>query len=85
MLEIGQRVKVKFPPKNEKIAKGMFRYEGMVTTIKDIVHYTHFNLETYILEGCVSPFGLHYEFFEDSVIPLVEESEGKDDTETESN
>lgn len=84
MLAIGQKVKVTYPPRNEQLAKGMFRYDGMVTTIKDIIHYTHFNLETYILEGCVSPYGSYYEFLEDWIVPVVEESEVGDDTETES-
>lgn len=84
MLAIGQKVKVKFPSRNEQLAKGMFRYDGVIAEIESIVHYTHFNLETYILEGCVSPHGLYYEFLADWIVPVVEESEVGDDTEAES-
>ena len=74
MFKVGDKVKVVIPPLDNGIARGMHRYHGKVSTIKEVIHYTGYNKNTYTLVGFVSPFGLDYEWTDDTLVAV--ESEG---------
>lgn len=71
MLKKGQRVRVFFPPK-ELSADPLKKWNDKVLVIDKAIHYRATNKGTsftYTLEGCVSRFGIPYEFLEEWLIP----------------
>lgn len=76
MLNEGQRVRVFFPPK-EQATDPLKKWHNKVLTIESAIHYratSKGTSYTYTLEGCVSRFGIPYEFLEEWLIPYdVEE------------
>ena len=76
MLKIGDKVKVVFPASDQASAETVKKYQGKVTTIKDVRIYRKGKSSqgrTYVLAGCRSDWGIDYEFVDDWLIPIKEE------------
>lgn len=78
MLNVGDKVKVVYGTHDNQVAKGMFKYHGMVSKIIGTVHYTGYGADTYQLDGFVSPKGMHYEFLEEWLVLTEEREDGND-------
>lgn len=80
MLKVGQKVKVDLPTfRDSGISTGMHKYNGKTFTVVETVHYNGYGKDSYVLDGCVSPCGINYEFIDEWLVAV--ESEGSDDTE----
>lgn len=79
MLNTGDRVKVYLPKKELTLSQAVRQFHGIETKISGQHFYTEGGgKRTYYLAGCVSDFGIPYEFLAEWLIPLDEESEGED-------
>lgn len=79
MLNTGDRVKVCIPITELTASKALEVWNGTETIVSGIRRYqTSGSQHTYILEGVFSDYLIPHEFFEDWLIPLDEESEGRD-------
>ena len=72
MLNKGTRVRVNIPESETTVSRAVRQFSGRVTRITDVKH-TYLkktaSLYTYTLAGCVSDFGIPYEFMEAWLVP----------------
>lgn len=65
MTKKGDKVKIKIPPREQKIAGGGYKYDGEIHTVtraKSLKKRDGSYADIYELEGCVSRAGVHYTY-----------------------
>lgn len=71
-MTIGSRVMVAYPTKDVAITDKMRKFNGKITTVSKVCvkRPKNWTVTTYHLNGCVTDYGIPYEFCREWLVPL---------------